>query len=193
MPNDKIKMQKKRFNWMDCGGFLNNKIVTSFGSAFINQSEPLYSQTEELGKYIAQAGYTVCSGGYNGTMEAISKGAKSTGGHTIGISIKGWSNKVNEFIDENIQAENLMERILKLINIADSYIIFKGGTGTLLEISATLELMNKKAMPEKKMIFYTDFWKSMIEILRQDSEILNNLIDRNVIFINEPKEINKLL
>lgn len=172
---------------------MSNNTITSFGSAFINQSEPLYSQTEELGKYIAQAGYTVCSGGYNGTMEAISKGAKSTGGHTIGISIKGWSNKVNEFIDENIQAENLMERILKLINIADSYIIFKGGTGTLLEISATLELMNKKAMPEKKMIFYTDFWKSMIEILRQDSEILNNLIDRNVIFINEPKEINKLL
>ncbi len=172
---------------------MSSKIITSFGSAFIKPNEPLYTQAVELGKYIAEAGYTVCSGGYNGTMEAISKGARSAGGKTIGISVKGWENKVNEFIDENIQAENLMERILKLINIADAYIIFKGGTGTLLEISATLELMNKKAISEKKMIFYTDFWKNMIETLRQDSETLNNFIDRNVFFIKEPKEITDLL
>ncbi|MFI5212103.1 MAG: hypothetical protein ACHQIH_04415 [Ignavibacteria bacterium] len=53
--------------------------------------------------------------------------------------------------------------------------------------------MNKKVMPEKKMIFYTDFWKSMIDILRQDSEKLNDLIDRNVFFINEPQMITNLL
>jgi uncharacterized protein (TIGR00730 family) len=170
-----------------------SKIITSFGSAFIQPDEPLYTEIVNLGVNIAKAGFTVGSGGYYGSMEAISKGAKSVNGKTIGISVKGWERKVNEFIDENIQADNLMERIMKLINIADAYIIFKGGTGTLLEISATLELMNKKAMPEKKMIFYTDFWKNMIEILKQDSGSLSDLINKNVFFINNPDELKKIL
>ena len=51
--------------------------------------------------------------------------------------------------------------------------------------------MNKKAMPEKKMIFYTDFWSSMIEILKQDSEELNSLIERNVIFISSAEKIKE--
>ena len=170
-----------------------NKIITSFGSAFIQPDEPLYTEIVNLGANIAKAGFTICSGGYYGSMEAISKGAKSVNGKTIGISVKGLERKVNEFIDENNQADNLMERIMKLINIADAYIIFKGGTGTLLEISAALELMNKKAMPEKKMIFYTDFWKNMIEILKQDSGSLSDLINKNVFFINNPDELKKIL
>jgi uncharacterized protein (TIGR00730 family) len=172
---------------------MSSKIITSFGSAFINQSEPLYSEAEDLGKYIAEAGYTVCSGGYYGTMEAISKGAKSGGGKTIGITVKDWKAEPNKYLDEIEAMPNLMERIVELIGIADAYIIFKGGTGTLLEISAALELMNKKAIPEKKMIFYTDFWKNLIEILKQDSDSLRELIERNVFFINEPNKITKLL
>ncbi|MFI5212102.1 MAG: hypothetical protein ACHQIH_04410 [Ignavibacteria bacterium] len=101
-----------------------SKIITSFGSAFIKPDEPLYSETEEIGKRIAKAGYKVCSGGYYGTMEAISKGVTSAGGKAIGIGVKGWETKPNEYLTEIKLAENLMERILKLINIADEYIIF---------------------------------------------------------------------
>ncbi len=172
-------------------GPVKHKIITSFGTAFINPGEPFYSEIEEIGKYLAEAGCSICSGGYSGSMEAISKGALNAGGNTIGIGVKGNESKPNEYIKEFILAENLMERILMLINKADAYVIFRGGTGTLLEISATLELMNKKAMPEKKMIFYTDFWSSMIEILKQDSEALNSLIERNVIFISTPEKIKE--
>ena len=170
-----------------------NKTITSFGTAFIAPSEPLYSEIVAIGRHIADSGFNVCSGGYSGSMEAISKGAMNAGGNTIGIGVKGNESKPNEYIKEFILAENLMERILTLINKADAYVIFRGGTGTLLEISATLELMNKKTMPEKKMIFYTDFWKDMIEILKQDSETLHSLIERNVIFISTTKEISKHL
>ncbi|NOS85307.1 MAG: LOG family protein [Ignavibacteria bacterium] len=170
-----------------------NKIITSFGSAFISPDEKLFSEITEIGKYIAEAGYNICSGGYYGSMEAISKGAKSAGGKTIGVTVKGWEAAPNDFVDEIAEMPNLMERIVELIGIADAYIIFKGGTGTLLEISATLELMNKKAIAEKKMIFYTDFWKNMIEILKQDSDKLSVLIERNVFFITEPGQIKILI
>lgn len=169
------------------------KVVTSFGTAFVKPDEPLYSEITDIGKYIAGAGYDVCSGGYYGSMEAISKGAKTAGGKTIGVTVKGWDAAPNSFIDEIAEMPNLMERIVELIGIADAYIIFKGGTGTLVEISVALELMNKRSMPEKKMIFYTDFWMNMIEILKQDSAKLSDMISRNVFFIDNPDEIKKLL
>ena len=173
------------------GGLKKHKIITSFGTAFIKPGEPLYTEIVDIGKYIAEGGCSICSGGYSGSMEAISKGAISAGGYTVGIGVKGNKSKPNEYLKEFILAENLMERILMLINKADAFIIFRGGTGTLLEISATLELMNKKAISEKKMIFYSDFWSSMIEILKQDSEELNSLIERNVIFISSPEKIKE--
>ncbi|HMQ80611.1 MAG TPA: LOG family protein [Ignavibacteria bacterium] len=168
------------------------KVITSFGSAFIKPDETLYSEIEAIGKYIAEAGYSVCSGGYYGSMEAISKGAKTAGGKTIGVTVNGWDTVPNNYIDEVAAMPNLMERIVELIGIADAYVIFKGGTGTLVEISVALELMHKRSMPEKRMIFYTDFWKNMIEILKQDSEKLKDMINRNVFFIDNPENIKDL-
>lgn len=166
-----------------------SKVITSFGSAFTKPGEALYKDAEEIGKIIAKNKWNVCSGGYFGTMEAISMGAKSIGGKTLGVTVKGWDAVPNRYIDEEIRMPNLMERIVELIGIADAFVVFKGGTGTLVEISVALELMNKKAMKEKMMIFYTDFWSNMIEILKLDSEYLRELIKRNVRFINEPAEL----
>jgi uncharacterized protein (TIGR00725 family) len=172
---------------------LKRKIITSFGSGFIKPAEPLYGEITELGKNIALAGFSVCSGGYYGSMEAISKGAKETGGKVTGITVKGRDSKPNKYIDDLIESENLMERILKLITIADAYIVFKGGTGTLLEISAALELMNKKAIPEKKMIFYGYHWKNVIDSLAPDSKELELLLKRDIKFINKPSDISEIL
>ncbi len=170
-----------------------NKVITSFGTAFLKADEPLYGEIESIGRYIAGAGMDVCSGGYGGSMEAISRGAKQAGGFVTGITVKGRNTEPNPYVDKNIAANNLMERILKLIDIADAYIVFKGGTGTLLEISAALELMNKKAMAEKMMIFYGEHWKGAINSLNSDSENLAGLLRRNVRFIKKAEEISDIL
>jgi len=170
-----------------------NKVITSYGTAFLKPDDPLYIEIESIGKYIARAGMDVCSGGYGGSMEAISKGAKMAGGFVTGITVKGRAAEPNPYVDNNIAAENLMDRIIKLINIADAYIIFKGGTGTLLEISATLELMNKKALPEKFLIFYGSHWMEVINSLKNDSKYLTELLVRNVRLINTPEEITEIL
>jgi len=170
-----------------------NKIITSFGSGFTSPSDPLYGEIFKIGKIIAQNDWTVCSGGYFGTMEAISKGAKSEGGKTIGITVKEWESKPNNFIDEEVKMPNPMERLIELIGIADSYIIFRGGSGTLVEISTALELMNKKIIPEKPMIFYSEFWKNVIDTLKIDTKLLKELLDRNVKYISSPDELTDLL
>jgi uncharacterized protein (TIGR00725 family) len=40
---------------------------------------------EEVGRELAKRGVTVCCGGGGGIMEAANRGARSAGGHTIGI------------------------------------------------------------------------------------------------------------
>ena len=46
--------------------------VTIFGGASALPGEPGYYEAEKLGRLLAQAGHTVLTGGYMGTMEAAS-------------------------------------------------------------------------------------------------------------------------
>jgi hypothetical protein len=169
------------------------KIITIFGSGNISKNDPLFSETEQIGKLLAENDYTVCCGGYGGTMEAVCKGAKSVNGKTIGITIDYPGSAPNEYVDENVIMPNWVERLMELIAIGDAYVILKGGSGTLVEVSAILEMMNKKIMKEKLMIFYTDFWKNVIDVLKTDSERLKEIVERNLRFVEVPGEITNTL
>ncbi len=162
-----------------------DKIITIFGSGEISSGDPLYKDAEQIGKLLAVNGFVVCSGGYGGTMEAVCKGAKSVNGRTIGITIDYPGNAPNDYVDENVVMPNWVERLMELIAIGDAYIVLKGGSGTLVEISAVIEMMNKKIMKQKTLIFYGDFWKGVIETLKKDSEKLKTAVDANVKFASE--------
>jgi hypothetical protein len=169
------------------------KIITVFGSALLKPIDNQYEKAVELGNLLANNKYTICSGGYGGIMEAVSKGVKSAGGNTIGITMDSVSVKPNEFIDENVIMPNWVERLMELIAIGDAYVVFKGGSGTLVEISALLEMMNKKIMKEKKIIFYSKFWGKVIDSINDDSKTLKRLIKNNVSFVNSVHDILKIL
>ena len=60
-------------------------VITLFGSSAIRPGDPEYAQAEQLGKALAEAGYTICNGGYMGSMEAAAKGTKEAGGEVMGV------------------------------------------------------------------------------------------------------------
>ncbi len=55
--------------------FMQHKVVI-FGSSLCPVDSPEYDRAEKLGYALAEAGYGVANGGYCGTMEASSKGAR---------------------------------------------------------------------------------------------------------------------
>ena len=169
------------------------KIITVFGSSGIQPSELHYKKAEEIGKLIAENKFTTCSGGYGGIMEAVSKGAKSMNGKTIGITLENSKRTPNEYLDENVIMPNWVERLMELIAIGDAYIIFKGGSGTLVELSSLIEMMNKKIMKEKTILFYTCFWKKAIDVIKNESLSLNKIIEKRVLFASKVQDISKLL
>ena len=45
-----------------------------------------YDEGLRCGELLARAGFAVATGGYGGTMEAVSRGAKDAGGEVIGVT-----------------------------------------------------------------------------------------------------------
>ena len=127
--------------------------VTIFGSSQAKEGEPEYHRGVELGKRLAQAGYTICNGGYGGIMEATARGAKETGGKTIGVTTEDFGGSVNRWIDEEIRIKKWSERLFKLVEVGNAYIVFDGGTGTLVELFVVWEMSNKKFISKPLIVF----------------------------------------
>jgi hypothetical protein len=143
------------------------KIVTVFGSSRPRPGETQYSVAQELGGELTRLHFIVCSGGYAGTMEAVSRGAKQAGGRTIGITAKFFKARVNAFIDDEIRKKTWQDRLFALIDCGDAFIACPGGTGTLVELAVVWEMLNKHVVSGKPLVVLGDFWHPIIDRVRE--------------------------
>jgi uncharacterized protein (TIGR00725 family) len=65
---------------------MTGRTVVVFGSSTCETNSELYMLAESVGVQLAQNGFDVMTGGYSGTMEAVSKGAASKPGTRVRIS-----------------------------------------------------------------------------------------------------------
>jgi uncharacterized protein (TIGR00730 family) len=149
-------------------GFTMSKVVTLFGSSRPTEGDEDYQLAYEVGKQLALAGFTVCNGGFGGSMEASARGAKEAGGRTIGVTFNIKERSANSWIDENIHVPTLIDRMMKLVELGDAYVVLKGGTGTLLELAAVWEFINKGLLAEKPIVIIGEFWQNVVETLREE-------------------------
>jgi uncharacterized protein (TIGR00730 family) len=150
---------------------MNEHIISIFGSSHPVPGDVEYSTALEVGRELARAGFVVCSGGYTGIMEACSRGAKEAGGKTIGVISDAFPGKpANQWVDDVIILDSLINRLMKLMTLGEAYVVLKGGTGTLLELAAVWEFMNKRLMREKPIILAGTFWSGVIETLSTELE-----------------------
>lgn len=142
-------------------------IITVFGSSRPQPGEPEYEEARALGGELARRGFAVCSGGYGGVMEAVSRGAKEAGGRTLGITAEFFSLRVNPWIEEEIRVATWEERLFELIRRGDGYIACRGGTGTLVELAVVWEMLNKAVIGGKPLVVLGDFWQPVLERVRE--------------------------
>jgi len=145
------------------------KKVCVFGT-YRNLGEKEKNDIIKLGRLLASGGAAVVCGGFGGSMEYISKGAASSGGRTIGVTYyrkgeKG-GKKANRYIKREIETRNIFRRIKTMMDISDGFIVLQGGTGTLLEIAAILEHINKGMMRPKPLVAVGPYWKKLMDGLR---------------------------
>ena len=146
----------------------STRIVTVFGSAFPQPGEPEYLHALEVGRALGAAGFTVCNGGYGGVMEASARGAKESGGRTVGIVAEAFTSRApNRWIDSVVTVKSMPDRMFALIERGDAYVVLKGGTGTLLELAAVWEFMNKELMKVKPIVIVGDAWDEVVGSVRE--------------------------
>src|SRR5229473_3382942 len=143
-------------------------IVTVFGSSRPREGDADYEEARILGRALAKHGFSVCSGGYAGVMEAVSCGAKEAGGKTVGVTADFFKNaKLNAWVDEEVRMKTWEERLFELIRRADGFVACKGGTGTLVELAVVWEMLNKKVMPGKPFAVLGNFWEHVVDRVRE--------------------------
>src|SRR5512138_506706 len=149
--------------------------VSVFGGSQPREGDTAYAEAMELGRLLAERGHTVLTGGYIGTMEAVSRGANEAGGHVIGVTcedIEVWRpTKANAWVLEEIRRKTLMERLHTLIHEADAALALPGGPGTLAEISVMWNLMIVESLHRRPLILIGDGWQSVFDQFIQKFDV----------------------
>jgi len=147
------------------------KIITVFGSSKPINNEEQYLTAYRLGKQLALEGFDICTGGFNGIMEAASKGAVEAGSEAIGVTVNLWNGRTNKYITKEIVCDTLFERINKLIELGDGFVILQGGTGTLLELAAVWEYCNKGLLESKPIACHSKIWNVIVSEMNQQMKL----------------------
>lgn len=143
------------------------KMITVFGSSRPRAGEADYEEARTLGQALAVRGFVVCSGGYGGVMEAVSRGAKEAGGRTLGVTAEFFRSRANAWVDEEVRVKSWQERLFELIRRGRGYVACKGGTGTLVELAVVWEMLNKAVMPARPFVVLGEFWRPILERVRE--------------------------
>tara|TARA_B100000941_G_scaffold178578_1_gene127948 strand:- start:844 stop:1395 length:552 start_codon:yes stop_codon:yes gene_type:complete len=172
--------------------------ITVFGSSRCKSGEPEYIFAEEVGELIGKYGHNVATGGYQGTMEAVSKGALNHGVTVNGVTVpslfsekseKGFERTANIFVNNETKAESLSNRIHFLLKDSKAVIVLPGKIGTMTELFVAWNsnyLFNINENKDLIPIFLKkDFWKKIVD------ELPNNM-ELNKEFLNYFENIDEL-
>lgn len=146
------------------------RTVTIFGSSIPKPGGEQYEIAYQLGSKLAEEGFNICTGGYGGIMEAASKGAYDKGGLVYAVTVDNWNSNPNPYITIEVRGKTLFERIEKLIEMGDAYVVLQGGTGTFLELAAVWEYANKKLQQEKPIICHSQMWKEIVAVMNKQMD-----------------------
>lgn len=144
------------------------KTVSCLGFADAKPGDPLYQEAYAVGEALARAGFVVANGGGPGVMRATTEGAKAGGGHVIGVTFYPQDVALfegrdkNNPIDEEIKTDNYLARTLKLLEVGQAYVIFRGGTGTVSEFGMAWGLARLYFGHHKPLILYGKFWENIM-------------------------------
>jgi uncharacterized protein (TIGR00730 family) len=153
------------------------KNIAFFGDARIPETDPVYQDAFEIAKILAEAGFTIVNGGGPGVMNASTHGAEAVNGETISVTFypKDAGSFEGRYLanvtDREIITSNYVERMFKLLEHGDMFIIFKGGTGTVSELGTAWVLANLYFGHHKPFILFGQHWIPIVDVIRSNLNI----------------------
>ena len=141
----------------------SDRIVTIFGGSKCVEGDTEYGQARRVGQLLAEAGFTICTGGYLGVMEAASRGARETGGRVLGIVMNQFKHEPNRFLTDKVATPHFYERLQRLITRSVGFIAIRGGMGTVTELSLVWNKIQTKVIEPRPLVLLGDCWRPVVE------------------------------
>ena len=144
--------------------------VTVFGSARFPSEHPHYLLAREVGRRLAETGFTVMTGGGPGVMEAANRGARDGGGCSVGCNIElPKEQDPNSYLDVWMDFRYFFVRKLMLVKYSYAFVLMPGGFGTMDEIFETATLIQTGKVAELPLVLMgSDYWAPLLRFMRQD-------------------------
>lgn len=154
--------------------------VSVIGSGECNDG--IYQLARKVGNFIAERNGILVNGGLGGVMEGASKGAKESGGTTVGIIPSDNKDHANKYIDIVIPTGLGEARNTLVVRSGDVVIAVGGEYGTLSEIGFALKIgkpiigintweLRKKGNIESKIVVVYDADEAVNQAFKEAKRI----------------------
>jgi len=143
--------------------------VSIFGSARIEQDDPLFQAAHEMGQVLARRGVAVITGGGPGIMEAANRGADELGGISVGLGIElPHEQGMNDSVNLGLMFRYFFARKVMFLKYAQGFICLPGGFGTFDELFETLTLIQTGTVQDFPLVLYgVDYWSGLLDWLEK--------------------------
>jgi uncharacterized protein (TIGR00730 family) len=143
------------------------RIVTIFGGSKCGEDCVEYGEARRVGQLLAEAGFTICTGGYLGVMEAASRGAHERGGRVLGIVMNQFKKEPNRFLTDKVATPHFYDRLQHLIVRSVGFIALRGGMGTVTELSLVWNKIQTRVIEPRPLVLLGDCWPPVVEAWRK--------------------------
>jgi len=141
----------------------HGRIITIFGGSKCGPDSQEYQDALAIGRRLAEEGFTICTGGYLGVMEAASKGAREAGGRVLGIVMNQFKSEPNRFLTDKVATDHFYDRLQNLITRSVGFIAMRGGMGTVTEISLVWNKLQTGVLDRRPLVLVGDCWRGVVE------------------------------
>lgn len=141
--------------------------ITVFGSARFKEGTPYYEKAREVGRAIAEMGFTTMTGGGPGIMEAANRGAFEAGGRSVGCNIElPFEQTPNPYMQTCISIRYFFVRKVLLLKYSYAFVVLPGGWGTMDEMFETLTLVQTGMIHNFPVVLMgKDYYQPLLDYL----------------------------
>lgn len=146
---------------------MKRRTISVFGSSAPQPGSAAFGEAQQVGRLLAEAGFAVATGGYSGTMTAVSQGACEAGGHVIGVTCDQIEQfrpiGPNRWVKEEIRYPTLRERLLHLVTQSDGMLVLPGGIGTLSEMTLAWSFLQVGEVAAQPLVLLGLVWRETVQ------------------------------
>jgi len=178
------------------------KKLAFFGDGEAGPEDKHYQLAYRTAILLAKNGYITINGGGPGVMLASTLGAEEVNGRVEVVVVdktkqpkgnyEGQSDLNIKLADKVFNEINYLNRIGELIEVADAFLIFKGGTGTIAELGYAWSMAKFDYGHHEPVILVGKGWKRIINKLRRFLNLEKKEMEV-IHFANNEQEVLKIL